>query len=278
MPEQLIAHHAATYLRIANHLRLDIQSGRLRPGRNLPSERQLALHFGVHRQTVRAALQQLRDQDHVASDHLGTYALPHRSGRPVRPSLDRGPGAAFPGSFLRPETAAVAAGVLRTGPVDHRAAEAFRLDLDAIGLVYEHSLHAPDGGVLQSSLSWFAPELPRQIPQLGLAARKVMGSTADLGDLFVWAAMAGLRLRAGDTIQPLPAGAESPGGLAVRRRLTDQYDRLLISTAFRVVEKGTELTYSTPDFMQRLAITSRNASPVRRLSRPSARSWRSGHC
>lgn len=50
----------AKYHRVADRIRAAIQSGELRPGQALPTEKQLAAQYGVSRPTVRAALATLR--------------------------------------------------------------------------------------------------------------------------------------------------------------------------------------------------------------------------
>src|ERR1700761_9748514 len=54
---------------VADRLRGDILSGRLRPGTRLPSERELSLALGVNRLTLRAALARLEALGLVATRH-----------------------------------------------------------------------------------------------------------------------------------------------------------------------------------------------------------------
>lgn len=59
---------------IADELAADIGAGRLAPGQRLPNEAQLAERFGVHRHTLRQALQALARQGFVqARQGSGTY-------------------------------------------------------------------------------------------------------------------------------------------------------------------------------------------------------------
>ena len=72
----------AVYKQIADHLRVAIGKGRLRPGDQLPSEAQLMSHYGVARMTVRNALRILLDEGLVVAEHgRGVYV---RSRPPVR--------------------------------------------------------------------------------------------------------------------------------------------------------------------------------------------------
>jgi GntR family transcriptional regulator len=64
----------ALYRRIANLLTEDIASGVLEPGHRLPSEQQLAEHYGVARMTARHALEQLAADGLISRRHgLGTF-------------------------------------------------------------------------------------------------------------------------------------------------------------------------------------------------------------
>lgn len=65
------------YRQIAGMLREAISSNRLAPGERLPSEAQLIEHFGVARMTVRQAVQELRSDGLVISQHgRGVFVRP----------------------------------------------------------------------------------------------------------------------------------------------------------------------------------------------------------
>lgn len=59
----------AVFRQIADHLREAILNGRLRAGDKLPSEAQLMEHYNVARMTVRQAIQELKAEGHVESQH-----------------------------------------------------------------------------------------------------------------------------------------------------------------------------------------------------------------
>jgi GntR family phosphonate transport system transcriptional regulator len=60
---------------IATQLRADIEQGRIRPGERLPNEQLLAQRFGVHRHTLRQAVQALARTGHLRVEHgRGTFA------------------------------------------------------------------------------------------------------------------------------------------------------------------------------------------------------------
>lgn len=63
------AEDTPTYRQIANMLRRAITSSQLLPGDQLPSETKLIAHFGVARMTVRQAIQELRSEGLVVSEH-----------------------------------------------------------------------------------------------------------------------------------------------------------------------------------------------------------------
>jgi hypothetical protein len=232
MPAQQRTRRAAAYQDIADDLAAGISTGRLPAGLNLPSERRLAAAYGVNRQTVRAALQHLRTQGRVAGDHLGTYALAPPGARPVRASLSRTSATSFPGSFLPPDRPAAGGGRLVRRTPERWAAAALDIPPDRAALTYDHRLTGPDGAALQRATAWFAPVLVLLVPQLGRAAAAAdagpgAGPPADLGDLYLWSAMAGLRLRAADRVQLVrtpataqptdwPSAAPSPTSTAGR--------------------------------------------------------------
>jgi GntR family transcriptional regulator/MocR family aminotransferase len=79
------------FLRIARALVADIRRGRLRPGARLPGSRRLATSLRVHRNTVLAALAELRAEGWIeAAQGRGTFvahALLDERARPLSPKL-----------------------------------------------------------------------------------------------------------------------------------------------------------------------------------------------
>ncbi len=72
----------AVFRQIADHLRADIESGRLEPGAKLSSERQLMDTYGAARGTIREAIALLRSEGLVTVEHgRGAFA---RQRPPVR--------------------------------------------------------------------------------------------------------------------------------------------------------------------------------------------------
>ncbi len=74
----------AKYQQVADRLRGAIQSGELRPGEALPTEKQLAERYGVSRPTIRAALGLLRTEGLIdARQGSGAYVRLRRPPRRV---------------------------------------------------------------------------------------------------------------------------------------------------------------------------------------------------
>ena len=53
------------YLQLYNHIRDDIESGKLYKGQRLQSERRLAAEYGISRVTARMALQYLEENGYI---------------------------------------------------------------------------------------------------------------------------------------------------------------------------------------------------------------------
>lgn len=86
-PDSEATADAPLYLRVAAALREDLAHRRISPGSRLPSERSLSQRYHVNRQTVRSALQLLRDERLVVTDRRGTFAAAETGGEPVTPAL-----------------------------------------------------------------------------------------------------------------------------------------------------------------------------------------------
>ncbi|HZD70325.1 MAG TPA: GntR family transcriptional regulator, partial [Actinomycetes bacterium] len=86
----------AKYQQVADRLRGAIQSGELRPGEALPTERQLAERYGVSRPTIRAAVGLLRTEGLIDSRQgSGAYVRLRRA--PRRVPIPRMPDTGGPG-------------------------------------------------------------------------------------------------------------------------------------------------------------------------------------
>jgi GntR family transcriptional regulator, transcriptional repressor for pyruvate dehydrogenase complex len=77
------------YEQIVEQIARSITEGQLRPGEQLPPERELAQRFGVSRTAVREAMKALAEKGFIQSQHgRGTFVT-DRSSRARRQSLDR---------------------------------------------------------------------------------------------------------------------------------------------------------------------------------------------
>lgn len=155
------------YLQIAAALREAIQLGRLGPGDRLPSEAELTQHFGVARMTARQAIQELKTEGLVMSEHgRGVFvrAAPVvrrlASERFARRNRERGK-AAF---LAEAELAGYAAGVdsirVGEGPAPQYAAERLRVDVGAPVVIRERRYLA-NGEPVETAVSYIPTDLAR---------------------------------------------------------------------------------------------------------------------
>lgn len=64
------------YARLAAHIRVRIEAGHYAPGAMLPNEREMVTEYGVSIDSVRRALEELRDRGIVVTyPSRGTYVL-----------------------------------------------------------------------------------------------------------------------------------------------------------------------------------------------------------
>ncbi|MCX2181348.1 GntR family transcriptional regulator [Streptomyces sp. SKN60] len=265
VPEHRSSATLPLYLRVACALRDDLTHRRISPGSRLPSERLLAHRYHVNRQTVRSALQLLRDERLVVTDRRGTFAAvpgheaAHESGPetgqqaayeprfPAREPRRR----TFPGG-PRAADALVRAALSWEAPP---AALAGRLCL-APGeptLVHRHLVLTPAGEPMQQSVTWFSRPALTEIPQLaryrGCHERR---GQPDLRLLYHWMRQAGLRTTHRETVgvpaappHPAPDGARETGAarLSVHRVVCDQHGHALEITDIEFAARTGAWTY-----------------------------------
>jgi DNA-binding GntR family transcriptional regulator len=162
------------YLQIAGYIRDQIVRGDLKPGDEVPSERDIAASWSVARPTAARALQNLRMQGMVESRQgSGTYvreagAVPRARERYARArELGSMYGIAESVEFLATEIASAPSHVI-----------------DALGLVdgseairRARLLRGVDGRPIELSTSWFSPDLVDQAPGL-FKPERLVGGTA----------------------------------------------------------------------------------------------------
>ncbi|MEV4949050.1 GntR family transcriptional regulator [Streptomyces sp. NPDC053755] len=241
-PEQVAA--VPLYLRVAAALRDDLADRRLAPGSRLPSERSLAHRYHVNRQTVRSALQLLRDEGRVVTDRRGTFAVD--GGPQAHVPLLTARRQSFPGGTEAADALVRAALAWEAPP----AALASRLSLvpGEPTLVHRHVVMSPAGTPLQRSVSWFSRQALTEIPQLSRYRRgKDAAQQPDLRLLYHWMHQAGLRLTRRESIG-VPAGPGTGVGagaarLIVHRVVSDQHGHALEITDIDFAAQAAAWTY-----------------------------------
>ncbi|WP_424210752.1 GntR family transcriptional regulator [Streptomyces sp. BI20] len=253
MPSTLIGSHAdrPKYLRIADVLGRELALGVLGPHGRLASERRLAERFDVNRQTVRAALHELRAAGLIVTERRGTRAAvdhrgperPARSGASApRPAPEAtGPAPEAPDAFAPSPGAPYAAA--RTGPrggvrligVPPALAELLGMAPGERTLVHRRRGAAPAAGEPgpRDEVSYLAPTAVAADPLLAAVRERIeRGLPVDpraLVDRLTEAERRGpvaetLTLTRGERISPDAAR------LTVRRTLRDPAGRLLAVT------------------------------------------------
>ncbi|MFF1711109.1 GntR family transcriptional regulator [Streptomyces sp. NPDC058268] len=160
MPE--IAEAVPKYLQIAQYLRDQILRGDLRPGEEVPSERQLAADWNVSRPTSARALEALRHQGLVEKRQgSGTYVRDQQVHRRARERYGR---ARQTGRIYGPGEYAVIASAGYAEAPDH-VAEALELGTERGAVQRRRVTNSADGPV-ETSTSWFPAELGRRAPRL----------------------------------------------------------------------------------------------------------------
>ncbi|MFB6821127.1 GntR family transcriptional regulator [Streptomyces virginiae] len=226
------------YQRIAAALRRDLDRAARTPGGRLPSERSLAARYQVNRQTIRAALQCLREDGLVVTGRRGTRpAVPVAAGLPV--------------VVAGPIVAAVSgtpAEAPSVGPAPTRSWTTYVTVPPSLGtllgmsggdrtLVHHHRERGPAGETLRDAVTYFSPGAVARSPELAALRNRTATTSAreqDLTALHRWLdrAAAGGRVAEILTMTRVthPRAAAPACGLTVRRTLHDGSGRLLTVT------------------------------------------------
>ncbi|MGW5850260.1 GntR family transcriptional regulator [Streptomyces sp. NPDC055254] len=239
------------YQRIAAALRHELARTANTPGARLPSERSLAARYQVNRQTVRAALQHLRDDGLVVTGRRGS-----------RPVAVADTGAAAPGAMpgsapvARPGAVPTAAPGEPAGPADARpaypvpvltrswlthvtVAPSLAALLGMAGgertLVHHRRERGREGETVRDAVTYLNPAVVAEHPELaGYRDRPGAVRDVDLTPLHRWFDRAEREGRIAETIT-MTRATRSPTaspvcGLTVRRTLHDCAGRLLAVT------------------------------------------------
>ncbi|MFD9455722.1 GntR family transcriptional regulator [Streptomyces sp. NPDC059985] len=224
------------YQRIAAALRDELdRAERDSGGARLPSERSLAARYGVNRQTVRAALQELRVDGLIVTGRRGTRAAgavpPARRREPVAPAVR---------SAHAPERQTLPVGPptrtrLTLVTVPPSLAALLGMSGGQRTLVHHHRTYGPAGETLQHAVTYLCPRTVARTPELaGYLDREGASRDEDLRPLHRWLELAAARGRSAETITMTrtnpPAAAAGSCGLSVRRTLHDPSGRLVAVT------------------------------------------------
>ncbi|AZS89085.1 GntR family transcriptional regulator [Streptomyces griseoviridis] len=222
------------YWRVAGELLDELREGAAVPGQRLPSERRLARHYGVSRETVRQALEVLRRDGRVVTDRRGTQVtLPGAAGRaPSAITFPVGSRSVEPGAADR------ATVTWETPPPEH--AEALGLAPHRPTLVHRYASAGADGSDRRSALTSFSPIALSEVAELARYRDRADGTApAQLRLAYDWMRKAGLTLHHRDSITRL---ADTPS-VRVTRRVHDQYARPLEITDLLVDARQDVLVY-----------------------------------
>ncbi|MDJ0344062.1 GntR family transcriptional regulator [Streptomyces sp. H10-C2] len=227
------------YQQIAARIQADLDKGRIAPGDRLPAERLLAERFGVNRQTVRQALQLLRDRGMVTTGRRGTRAAAVTPGIPVRLIRE---------AAVTPQGLDDDCGVLRNAPAPVDIACLLGLSPGTTTLVHQRVEHAP-GAQLADATSYFSPVAIAEIPQLAEHRRSSSEPhRGNLRGLYQWMIDADLRPHRRDIIALAPPFGPRPATpdqakLTIRRTIADQHGRLLEVTDLQLPPGPAQLVY-----------------------------------
>ncbi|MGW6981287.1 GntR family transcriptional regulator [Streptomyces sp. NPDC054932] len=215
------------YQWIAAALRRDLDRAAHTPGGRLPSERSLAARYQVNRQTIRAALQHLREDGLVVTGRRGT-----------RPAAFAAPAAA-PSAAAEPVAASSSPASTRSRLTLVTVPPSLAALLGMAGgdstLVHHQRERGPAGETLRHAVTYFSPGAVARSPELeAFRNRAAAVREPELTALHRWLdrAAAGGRVTETLTVTRVtrPHAAAPACGLTVRRTLHDTSGRLLAVT------------------------------------------------
>ncbi|MFE3762911.1 GntR family transcriptional regulator [Streptomyces sp. NPDC059104] len=228
------------YQRIAAELRAELDRSAHDPGGRLPSERSLAARYGVNRQTVRAALQELRADGLIVTGRRGTRAAGSRPAQPAPAASVPPPAPAAPGGRPHPtgSPGGPAGGTvtrLTLVTVPPSLAALLGMSGGARTLVHHRRVHGPGGEALRHAVTYICPRTAARTPELApYLDRSAAARDEDLRPLHRWLERAAVRGRTAETITMTrtsrPEAPAAACGLSVRRLLHDASGRLIAVT------------------------------------------------
>ncbi|MCX4808207.1 GntR family transcriptional regulator [Streptomyces sp. NBC_01214] len=218
------------YQWIAAALRRDLDRAAHTPGGRLPSERSLAARYQVNRQTIRAALQYLREDGLVVTGRRGTRpAVPALAAVSVVPAKEPSAGPAHIRSWVTFVTVPPSLGAFLGMAGGDRT------------VVHHHRERGPAGETLRDAVTYISPGAVARSPELTALRNRAATATArgeDLTPLHRWLDRAATAGRVAETLtmtrvthpQAVAPASAPVCGLTVRRTLHDSSGRLLAVT------------------------------------------------
>jgi len=162
------------YLQIAGYIRDQIARGDLRPGQEVPSERELAVTWKVARPTATKALETLRVQGLVESRQgSGSYVRAQGSAPRARERYDR----ARELGTMYSDAESVEFVAAETVPGPPHVVAALQLPADSEVIRRARIIRSETEGPIELSTSWFPGELAELAPRL-LVRQRLRGGTA----------------------------------------------------------------------------------------------------
>lgn len=214
------------YQRIAAALRDELDRAARAPGGRLPSERSLAARYQVNRQTIRAALQHLREDGLVVTGRRGTRAVAAAVPAPAPASV--------PGPAPAPVRGCTQSW-LTLVTVAPSLAELLGVSGGERTLVHHRRERGPAGETLRHAVTYLSREAVTGNPELArYRDPSAAVRDADLAPLHRWLDRAEATGRVAETLTMTrtiqPPDAARTCGLTVRRTLHAPSGRLLAVT------------------------------------------------
>ncbi|WP_405699817.1 GntR family transcriptional regulator [Streptomyces sp. NBC_00069] len=221
------------YQRIAAALRRELESAAA-PGGRLPSERTLAARYQVNRQTVRAALQHLREDGLVVTERRGTRSAVEAPAAPRRRAAAQAAGPVAATAAVPAAETAQSRLTLVTVPPS--LAALLGMQGGDRTLVHHRRERGPSGETLRHAVTYLCPRVIAESPELARYRYRDRSAVRDedLGPLHRWLERAAEQGRVAETLtmtrSSRPQAAAAVCGLTVRRTLHDGTGRLLAVT------------------------------------------------
>jgi GntR family transcriptional regulator/MocR family aminotransferase len=263
------------YLQIAQAIARDVQRGRLSPGDRIPSSRSLAQQLSVHRNTVKAAYEELAAQGLIStSPSSGTFVSSRLLDVAGQPSEDAPPPGRALGFDLPPDGApdqvAEAWRTLHRAPYSFTGNDPRLLPLASLARAYRSALRSRNRNLLGYQFERGHPRLVEAVRSMLIATRGLRTTDGLMitrgGQMAVYLAIAAL-VRPGDVV-----AVEEPGyafgWLAIQRsgaELTaipvDEEGLCVDVLEARVLEHPIRAVFTTPHHQYPTGVT---MSPSRR--------------